>query len=166
MSERSASPITLRPATAADAAAVCALHIASIRELCGPDYTREEIESWVMGKTPEMYPPWLEKSDFWVGEVGGEIAGFIMMQPTRDEEVAEIYGLYMSPRFAGRGVGRALVERMLDLARSRGVKRMFLFGTKTARPFYERMGFRMTGTHQHTTRGGAVLDCWRMEREL
>lgn len=166
MSERSANPITLRPATAADTSAVCALHIASIRELCGPDYTPAEIESWVAGKTPETYLPWLEKSDFWVGEVGGEIAGFIMMQPTESEEVAEIYGLYLSPRFAGRGVGRALVERMLELARSRAVKRMFLFGTKTARPFYERMGFRMICTHQHTTRGGAVLDCWRMEREL
>lgn len=176
---------SIRPAVPADAPGICAAHIASIREVCSRDYTPDEIESWVMNKRPEVYPPRMEKFDFWVavarheaaqaagaparvpGDPSDEvIAGYIDMHAAPGDAEAEIYGLYLAPWAIGHGAGRMLVEKMFEIARARAIPRVFLFGTKTARPFYERMGFRMTCAHAHTTSGGLTLECWRMEREL
>ena len=38
---------TIRPATLADAEALCALHKASVRALCVGAYTTQEIEAWL-----------------------------------------------------------------------------------------------------------------------
>jgi ribosomal protein S18 acetylase RimI-like enzyme len=52
--------------------------------------------------------------------------------------------LYVVPHLRGQGLGRALMERAMDVARERGATRMDL-GTSTddtaARALYERLGF-------------------------
>jgi predicted GNAT family N-acyltransferase len=45
----------------------------------------------------------------------------------------------------GRGVGGALLDRLLQLARERGLPEVFLDAQVVAIPFYERRGFRSHG---------------------
>lgn len=45
----------------------------------------------------------------------------------------------------GRGLGLALMRRLLDLAREQGFKRVELNAQTYAVPFYERLGFRAVG---------------------
>jgi len=42
----------------------------------------------------------------------------------------------------GRGVGRALALRLLDVARERGLTRCELVSVQGSAPFWERFGFR------------------------
>ncbi|HVZ94503.1 MAG TPA: GNAT family N-acetyltransferase [Phycisphaerales bacterium] len=159
-------PITIRRAVIADAEGICAAHIASIRDVCARDYEPHEIAAWLANKTPSLYHNYIEKFDFWVATAGDRIAGFIDMHPGPREDEAEIGGLYLHPDFIGRGVGAMLMSKMLDLARARQVKHMLVFATRTARPFYERTGFRVVAPHEHIASTGVRIPSWRMEMEV
>ncbi len=71
--------------------------------------------------------------------------------------------LYVVPPLRGRGLGRALLEAAIDLARERGADRMDL-GTSeadlAARALYERLGF----TNREGGEGGPVMHVY--ERDL
>jgi ribosomal protein S18 acetylase RimI-like enzyme len=67
--------------------------------------------------------------------------------------VATLFGMYVSPRARGRGVGEALVAAVLEEARRRGKSEVVLevtSGNAAARALYERCGFVATGArHPH-----------------
>jgi len=44
----------------------------------------------------------------------------------------------------GRGVGRALMERVHELARTRGLASVWCYAQQSAAPFYTRLGYRTT----------------------
>jgi len=53
-----------------------------------------------------------------------------------------IHDVAIAERLRGRGVGRALALRLLDLARERGLTRCELVSVQGSAPFWERFGFR------------------------
>jgi predicted GNAT family N-acyltransferase len=60
------------------------------------------------------------------------------------------------------GIGRALMERLHDVARARGAQRLWCHAQLTAVPFYERLGYRRLGPVFEE----AGIDHVRMEIEL
>lgn len=72
----------------------------------------------------------------------------------------EIVSLYLLPEYTGRGIGRALLERVVAELRASGYERIFLWVLEEnarARRFYERCGFRQTPDFIDTTIGGKAL---------
>ena len=65
-------------------------------------------------------------------------------------------------RERGRGVGRALMERVHELARERGLKSVWCHAQISAAPFYTRLGYRIVSA-QFEEAGIAHV---RMEYEL
>ncbi|MFD8614843.1 GNAT family N-acetyltransferase [Streptomyces sp. NPDC059631] len=72
--------------------------------------------------------------------------------PHRDGEVAtddaELYALYVDPRWHGHGIGHALPAESVRRCAAAGHPRMSLWvveGNTRARRFYERAGFRADG---------------------
>lgn len=55
---------------------------------------------------------------------GEETVGFVLSRGAADEEELLLIGVH--PGFRRRGVGRALLDRFIAVARRRGVKRLFL----------------------------------------
>ena len=53
-----------------------------------------------------------------------------------------IHDVAVAERCRGRGVGRALATRLLDLARERGFTRSELVSVQGSAPFWEKFGFR------------------------
>ena len=83
----------------------------------------------------------------WVARApDGEIVGHLQAV-ARDESRWEVVNTAVAEHARGQGVGRALLERAVDEARSAGVARVIL-ATATADignlRFYQRCGFRMT----------------------
>lgn len=53
--------------------------------------------------------------------------------------------LAVLPQWRGKGVGRALMDRLLDLARAQGMDKLALHAQTSAQPFYSAFGFMPQG---------------------
>jgi len=60
--------------------------------------------------------------------------------------VSGLWSLTTLPEARGSGMGSAMVDHRLALARSRGAEAAFMFSGGNAAPLYERRGFRRIGT--------------------
>jgi GNAT superfamily N-acetyltransferase len=88
-------------------------------------------------------------AEAFVATVGDEPCGLIAVHPDRDyftdHPRAYVDLLVVAPEAEGRGVGRALMERVERWARENGCKEVVLdvfAGNEGARAFYERCGYR------------------------
>jgi amino-acid N-acetyltransferase len=82
-------------------------------------------------------------SSFVVAEDDGEIAGAIGLEEFG--AVALLRSAVVAPEHRGSGVGRRLVERLLEGAEEAGIEELYLL-TTTAEQYFPRFGFT------HTTR--------------
>ncbi|MGH7671595.1 MAG: ribosomal protein S18-alanine N-acetyltransferase [Gemmatimonadales bacterium] len=83
---------------------------------------------------------------FLVAETAGGVAGYVVARHAADE--GEILNLAVAPAWHQRGVGRALVARVLAALAGRGVTQVFLevrASNVAARALYEGAGFREVG---------------------
>ena len=100
---------------------------------------------------------WIARAIRWNGERG---IGFIAMEngsacgiagallDQDNESQAQLVSMWTAPAHRQRGVGRLLVEGIVEWASRRGVRTLQLMVTSTntaAMLFYERLGFSMTG---------------------
>lgn len=85
----------------------------------------------------------------WEGdEVVGVVGGF---RTPEHPEVVDLVSMWTRPSTRRSGVGVALVQGVLDWARSVGAERVELWvvrGNEPAQRLYERMGFHVTDAHQ------------------
>jgi putative acetyltransferase len=88
------------------------------------------------------------------------MAGFISL-----EWDGHIDLLYIHPDFQSRGVASMLLWRLEASAEARGLVRLFTEASITAKPFFERRGFRVIAA-QTVLRRGQALANFRMERRL
>jgi ribosomal-protein-alanine N-acetyltransferase len=78
----------------------------------------------------------------WVYESGGEVAGYAVMMSVLDE--AHLLNISIAGERQGQGLGRALLNHLVDTARRHGATMMFLEvrpSNKNAIALYESMGF-------------------------
>jgi ribosomal protein S18 acetylase RimI-like enzyme len=93
-----------------------------------------------------------QPEDVLVAELDGRVVGYGKINhPTELPASAHVWyvsGLAVDPQFEGRGVGRALTQALIELARERGGRRMTLrvfAPNERARRLYERLGFETEG---------------------
>jgi len=82
----------------------------------------------------------------WLAEVDGLVAGYAILSVASGE--AHILNLCVAPEWQGRGVGRALLDRLVFLARYHRAQGVFLEvrpSNVAARRLYERAGFLEVG---------------------
>src|SRR4051794_28864476 len=117
-------PFTLRLATAADARAICEMHIASIRAYCAAVYTPKQINSWADPKRPEHYVAALSAGEaMFVVESDHHILGFAAIAGR------EIKAVYVAAGHARRGIGRALLQAVEEHAALSGLAELRLEST-------------------------------------
>jgi GNAT superfamily N-acetyltransferase len=86
-----------------------------------------------------------------VAELGADVVGFaVLLRPAGG--ACELDGLFVEPGRMGAGLGRALVEDAMRIARERGATRIEVVANPEAVGFYQRLGF--TGAKQVPTRFG------------
>lgn len=123
--------VLLRAATEADLPAIAEVHLAS-RAGAGSAFppavhTDDEARAWVAGWDLAAY-------DVCVAVLDGEVAGYSRATSTWLDD------LYVSPQAQGRGVGTALLGRVLA-AHPDGVGLWVFESNRPARDFYARHGF-------------------------
>jgi len=80
------------------------------------------------------------------GDAGCGIAG-ALLEP-EDDSRAQLVSMWTAPTHRRFGVGRLLVDAVVDWAKSREIKMLLLMVVSTNNPairFYEQLGFAKTG---------------------
>ena len=96
------------------------------------------------------------EAEWLIGEMGGERVGFCSVLLVGRE--AEVVTLYVLPGSQRRGVGQAMLERAVGLAREKGVATVrvgYMLANRRAARFYAAAGFREVGRHKGP--GGGVM---------
>lgn len=87
---------------------------------------------------------------FFVARNGGLIVGSVGVERL-DADIAELHRLYLDAELRGRGIGRVLVEVVLDWCRAQAISRLILWSDTRfdrAHRLYTRMGFVPTGERE------------------
>ena len=136
----------IRPLSDSDEAEVSTLIRATMREFLGSS----------AGDDPELrsltgaYPG--GAAQFFVVEVHGRVLGGGGFGPLGDDvptDVCELRKMYFDPALRGRGLGRRLLETLLDAMRAAGYRKCYLETTtsmSSARRLYAALGFRQRST--------------------
>lgn len=126
---------TLRPSSSSDAGWIAELRAVVMR----PDL--ERLGRFDSVRVRERFLNAFRPENTYVVQVQGTDAGVIAVRPEKDEQWIEHF--YVSPAHQGRGLGGAVLRRiMANFADSRPFRLNVLQGSR-ARSLYERLGFEL-----------------------
>jgi len=155
--------IVIRAAFPDDATTILALHEAAVRGERGAGrYDDAQIEAWARRHTPAEIRERIATRTFFIAERDTRAVAYAQL----DVAAATVRSVYVAPQDSRKGVGRRLVEAMVATARASGLRELELDASLNAVPFYEALGFRTVGSHDHCVRGGPAMPCVHMARRL
>jgi L-amino acid N-acyltransferase YncA len=142
--------ITLRPAGEGDAEALCTIYNQGIEDRIATLETElrtpEERRQWMAAREP--------RHPVIVAEAEGRVVGWGSLNafnPRKAYEYVVDFSVYIERSWRGKGVGRRLLEDLIERARALGYHKLVL----SAFPFnqagvalYERLGFREVGIYR------------------
>lgn len=145
-----------------DMAGVMDAHRRSILELCSKDYRSDQIQAWAnINYSKDIWQRNVESEFHYVVERENQIEGFCHAR-IHENGIGEIQGLYFTNKISGLGIGRKIFEHSMKHFYEHKCPRVQITGTKTAKGFYEKMGFRVIEESVIPIRGVDV-ECFRME---
>jgi len=86
----------------------------------------------------------VSKRHYMVIDSNGKLVGFALINKNHRNQKGDVR-IRLIGTNKGRGIGRVLMERIIDNARQRGLKTVTLESVPTARGFYTKLGFRPIG---------------------
>lgn len=144
-----------------DAEAIVQLFYDTIHTVNLGDYSPAQVDAWA---------PEVPDADAWhqrmisrrtlVSERQGEIIGFADL-----EDNGHIDMFFCRHDTVRQGIGSRLYQAIEDAARDLGVGRLFVEASITARPFFERQGFRVVA-HNAFEQNGVKITNFAMEKLL
>ena len=160
------SDVLIRPAAAADAAAVARIYNEGISDRLATFETRqrscEEVAGWLGQGLP-----------FLVVEESGEVVGWARVSPYSDRCVYDgvgEHGVYVARTARGSGLGRRLLEALCDDAAARGFYKLtsrVFSDNAPSRAVHVAAGFEEVGIQRrHGRLDGHWKDCVLVERLL
>jgi putative acetyltransferase len=160
---------TLRPGTPEDALSIIEAHRAAVRGMAIGFYSREIVEEWApISVSPERVEGFArtiasgEEVVVVAVDSSGLILGFGSIVPSNDE----LRAVYVRSEHGRKGVGRAILRRLEDLAREAGLKELRMDASINAEAFYKANGFSSEASGKHTMSSGGRMACVRMRKSL
>lgn len=127
--------LSIRTAQRADAAAIYAIHQASLMALCATHYSPEQLQCVFANKTVEGYYEAIDRAEMFVCERDSQIAGFGHALP------GEVAAIFVHPDAVRQGIGSKLLNHAIQRARYEHVGPVKVVATLNAQSFYEHYGF-------------------------
>ena len=157
--------VHIRPFRPGDEAALRAVFHASVHGLASTHYSPTQLQAWApLEHDPAQWAERLQANQPFIAQVDcaatPAIAGFADLQPT-----GYIDMFFVSPAYARRGVGRALMAHIHDRAAEHGIVQLQADVSLTAEPFFAASGFTVQA-RQQVERQGVVLHNARMAKAL
>jgi L-amino acid N-acyltransferase YncA len=144
------SDYRVRAATAADAEAICRIYNQGIEDRVATLETEQrtpaERAAWLAAKSP--------RHPVIVAEDDGHIIGWGSLNQFNPRDAYRHvvdFSIYVERAYRGRGAGKVLLTRLIELAREHGYHKMVLSAFPSnsgGMALYERMGFRTVGVYK------------------
>lgn len=150
-----------RNATLEDLPAMKALYRDTILTVCRKDYTEEQVNIWSSSANKEER--WLDmvvNQYVLLAGIGDELVGFATL---RDHNYIDFF--YVHKDFQGMGIAGELLRALIQKATEQGTMLLSSDISKTARPFFEKQGFKVVA-EQENVRQDQVLINYKMIRHL
>ena len=149
----------IRDYVPADVDALIDLFRQAVRRTAIRDYSEAQVKAWAPDEVERER--WVERRasrPTWVAEIDGRIAGFADLEPDGHVDM-----MYVHPDFNGRGVANALFARIEAAAAELKLWRLYTEASITAKPFFEKKGFRVISAQTVHVRGQDLVN-YRMEK--
>lgn len=166
---RTFSGIYVRRAIPQDAEPMHRAHMKSIQEICSKAYSLQEIQAWGHQPYSEDQRVCSIKNDLvWVIEDNGSVEGYGHLKIFEKDGLKQghIFGLYLTTKVSGKSLGKAILDVMMEEARTAKVKYVSLEATVNARNFYLSVGFVDAGPQTTIEIGGTAILCYPMKVSL
>lgn len=161
--------VTIRAATANDAAAICTIHNQGITDriatLDTMLRTPEESRSWIVER--------LARHPVIVADVDDAVVGWASLNrfnPRAAYDYVADFSVYVERGWRGKGIGGQLLDRLVDLARGLGYHKMALTAlahNHAGLALYARAGFTRVGIYREQGQlDGKWVDVVAMEKLL
>jgi L-amino acid N-acyltransferase YncA len=161
--------VTVRAASPADADAICAIHNQGILDRVAT----LDVDT----RTPDGIREWLaargSRHPVIVASIGGAVVGWASLNRFNSrlayDHVAD-FSVYIERDWRGKGIGRQLLDRLIELAREIGFHKMVLSALASNQAgiaLYTRAGFSAVGVYREQGQlDGEWVDTLIMEKLL
>ena len=151
--------ITIRACTSNDLHRLQEISIETFTDTFGNDNEPEHLNAYLERayNLPQLEQEMAHTcSQFFFAHLGGELAGYLKVntEDAQSEEMGadafEVERIYVLKHFQKAGLGRQMMEKAIELAKTQNKKSIWLGvweKNENAIAFYERMGFVRAGTH-------------------
>lgn len=144
--------LRIRPYAAGDADALLAVFRSAVHHTAARDYDDAQRAAWAPADMDRAsWAERLQRNRPFVALWQGEAAGFADLQAD-----GLIDQFFVAHSHGGRGIGQALMDHLLDLARTRGLAELRADVSLTAEGFFARNGFGVEERRQPMRRGVAL----------
>jgi putative acetyltransferase len=153
--------IIIRDYCPGDLAALIDLFRGSVRSVARRDYSERQVLAWA--------PDFIGSEGFalrraakptWVAEINGQIVGFADL-----ESDGHVDMLFVHAGHQGKGIARALLAHIENMAMRQSLDRLYTEASITARTAFKRSGFQVITDQTVTVRGETFVN-YRMEKQL
>lgn len=153
--------IHLRPLTAEDGEAAAAIFFDAVHRGAADVYSAAQRRAWAgAAPSPTRWRKRFADVSGVAAEVNGEMAGFMTLDAAGHIDLA-----FVRSDLSGRGVGRAIYDRIEARARAEGLARLTTEASKKAKPFFARLGWQVDA-EQTVVKDGIRLTNFRMSKPL
>ena len=149
----------IRKATVADLGAMQQLYCDTIRTVNAHDYTPEQIETWVSGVSG--IPARFGEQECFVAEIDEQLVGFSSLYPN-----GYLDFMYVHKDFQGRGIAKALLKTVEELARELSISEVTSDVSITARPFFTRHGYAVIREYTKVFKNQEFRNTWMKKKIL
>ena len=157
--------VIIRPAKPGEASYISYLHMKLYQGVYG---FRPLFEYYLLKALAEyLHSP--ERSELWIAEIGGEIAGSIAIVQSEKEDTAQLRWFVIDEKYQGCGIGKKLAETAMQFCIASKYKHIFLWTVdflKAARHIYSTYGFRLTETVENNEWTDATIIEERWDLDL
>jgi len=151
----------IRVATKEDLPSIQEIFDGTIRSVCNKDYNEEQVDAWAAGA--KFTDRWLQKLTdqyFIVMENDGQIVGFASL-----DQGNYLDFMYVHKNHQGEGIASLLFYAIEKEAARQASDFIISDVSKTAKPFFERMGFENI-KEQTVIIAGVPINNFRMRKDL